>query len=66
MQIQRFETGGYVIHKIPVGNGRASAWFNADHTLADIEQFNRAGHVQRVSKTNREYIAKYGPIWVGK
>ncbi len=61
--ISRFDAGGYVIHKIAVGNSRASAWFDAAGILVDVEQFNRRGVSQRVSKATREYIAEYGPIW---
>jgi hypothetical protein len=64
--IARFDGGGYVIHKISVGKGRASAWFDAAHNLLDVEQFNARGISQRVSAKTRAFIAEYGPIWEGQ
>lgn len=43
MQVSYFTTGGYVIHKIPYGSGKLSAWFGADGELKDIEKFDVNG-----------------------
>ena len=39
MQVSYFTTGGFVIHKIPYGAGKLSAWFGADGELKDIEKY---------------------------
>ena len=62
-QFCRFDNGGFVIHKISVGKGRASAWFDASGQLLDVEVFNVRGVSQRVSKAVRAYVAEWGPIW---
>lgn len=41
MQFIRFSTGGYCLHKIPVGASRYSAWFDASGTLQDAERKGR-------------------------
>ena len=43
MQLSKFPSGGFVIHKIPYRNGRLSAWYAGDRTLLDIEQFDSRG-----------------------
>lgn len=43
MQVSYFTTGGFVIHKIPYGAGKLSAWFGADGELKDIEKFDVHG-----------------------
>lgn len=49
MQRANFTTGGFVIHKIPAGNGKASAWFDAAGKLVAVEAFDIRGRVKRVS-----------------
>ena len=43
MQIIKFQSGGFVIHKITCGYGKISAWFDNNAQLLDIEKFDRNG-----------------------
>jgi hypothetical protein len=43
MQVAYFATGGFVLHKIPYGAGKLSAWFGADGELVDIAKFDVNG-----------------------
>jgi hypothetical protein len=43
MQIQRFENGGFVIHKLNVGGVLYSAWFDGEGRLLDAERKSRRG-----------------------
>lgn len=57
MQIQRFNDGGFVIHKISGPfTGRVSAWFDRDGRVLDAEQMIGFGVGSRPVKAN-------GPIW---
>jgi len=41
MQLSRFQTGGFVIHRIVLNGfqGRFSAWYDSTGKLLDAEQF---------------------------
>ena len=56
IQVKRFSTGGYVVHKI-TGNykGRVSAWFDKDGNLLEAEQII----ARRVRPVRRG-----GPMWM--
>jgi hypothetical protein len=43
MQVSKFSNGGFVVHKIPYGNGKISAWFDQDGILQDVERFDKNG-----------------------
>lgn len=43
MQKFNFSTGGFVIHKIPCGAGKLSAWYDISGNLLDIEKFDKNG-----------------------
>ena len=61
MQIQRFSTGGFVIHRV---NGlHLSAWFDKVGHLLDVEQYDKAWRPQRVSAANRALCATIGRVW---
>lgn len=57
MQISRFSTGGYVIHKILLqrGKGRFSAWYDKTGKLLDAEQIFDSGQTRQVVEN--------GPTW---
>ena len=57
MQISRFTTGGFVIHKMLLQNykGRFSAWYDEEGKLLDAEQLFDHMHERSV--------VKGGPIW---
>jgi hypothetical protein len=38
MQLSRFHDGGFVIHKVRLGAGRYSAWFDREGRLLDAER----------------------------
>lgn len=51
MQVVKFDTGGFAIHKVTGGpiSHKASAWFDSEGTLLDAEWFdhrNVAYHVR--------------------
>lgn len=64
MQLNRFLSGGYVIHRILLQNskGRFSAWFDKDGNLLDAEQIFDYMHEQPVVKggPNWKRIAEIG------
>lgn len=54
MQYSKFSDGSFVIHRIPCGSSRMSAWFNADGTVKDAEYY--------VGQHARQ-VKKGGPMW---
>jgi hypothetical protein len=53
-QIAYFHNGGYVVHKIPYGKSRISAWFDKDGNIVDAEALR--GH-RSIS------LLEGGPAW---
>ena len=62
MQISYFTHGGFVIHKIPNGAGVASAWFDANGAVVDIEAFDKAGRIHAYSQALRSKVESLGRI----
>lgn len=54
MQIHKFESGGFCIHKASLtGSSRVfSVWFNADRKLIDAEARDKTGRVRPVLPMN--------------
>lgn len=54
MQVIRFETGGYCVHKASVaGSGRVfSAWFDGTGRLKDAEARDKIGRIRPVLPMN--------------
>lgn len=59
IQVNKFEGGGFVIHKI-VGNykGRMSAWFDENGKLVDAEQI-----IPTPLGVKAQPVKKGGPMW---
>jgi len=62
MQISRFVNGGFVLHKIPANNGRASAWFDRNGLLLDIEAFNARGASRKAGAQLTEHCKMLGRV----
>lgn len=60
MQVTRFSNGGFAIHKVANGAGRASAWFDDAGSLVDIEAFDRMGRHSRPSQALKEECKRLG------
>lgn len=43
IQFHHFHTGGFVLHKVPVGEGTYSAWFSNTGRLLGAERRTRQG-----------------------
>ncbi|MCA3186959.1 MAG: hypothetical protein INH13_25740 [Cupriavidus sp.] len=61
MQVKRFDSGGFVIHKIriPESKLRFSAWYDASGQLLDVEAFTSSGKPFAPFTISR---AKSGPV----
>jgi len=63
MMVQKaeFSTGGFVLHKIPDGTGKISAWYDPHGELMDYERIDSRGRsTMRISKATREKIVAMG------
>ena len=64
MQVQSFETGGFVIHKATVNGVQYSAWFAPNGELVDAERKARNGmytvSVPRSHTQVREALQRIG------
>jgi len=60
MQVAKFTTGGYVVHKAQYCGRKYSAWFDASGKLTDAQGF--AGNKSiRVGETAKQFLqAVYG------
>lgn len=58
MSIQKadFPDGGFVLHKIPAGSGRMSAWYDKDGRLLDAEYLTD-------SRRGSRPVKRGGPLW---
>ena len=54
-QVHEFSSGGYVVHRVWCGGGKASVWLDADCRVLDVEYFTKSGRVH--------HIARNGPMW---
>lgn len=68
IQCMRFNTGGFVLHKIPHPYGkdwRISAWYDANGNLVDCEmlQYDKARPIARNASRVREYLASRGRVY---
>jgi len=60
-QKQEFSTGGFVLHKIPYGEGgKLSAWFDADGNLTDVEYFLKSGKRYRSTDNVKRFAQMVG------
>lgn len=65
MQVSRFSTGGFVIHKAL--EGRTSAWFDKNGKLLEVEHRDAAGRTtNRISRSDRERLEALGRIHAAK
>lgn len=64
MQVSRFSNGGVVAHKMI--DGKVSAWWNPDGTLADCERRDGSGRMRKPNKATRDYLASIGPSMIAK
>lgn len=68
IQAFTFETGGFVLHRIPTNNnGRCSAWFDRDGVVLDAERIDAKGRSMPVKKDGPlwDTIKMYGAIYKG-
>lgn len=62
MQISRFTSGGYVIHKALPGQ-RISAWYDAAGNLLDCERITARGQSRKPSADDVARLRAIGPVY---
>jgi hypothetical protein len=64
IQKQDFSTGGFVLHKIPYGDGgKLSAWFDSDWNLTDVEYFLKSGKRYRATDNAKRRAQLIGQFY---
>lgn len=64
VQKRSLTNGGFVLHKIPYGEGgKLSAWFDADGLLIDVEYFLRSGKRYRATDNVKRIAQLSGNFW---
>lgn len=72
IQFAQFQGGGFVLHKVPVGQQTYSAWFNHDGSLSGAERTtnHKVSHVpdrQRLVRAELQKVGdRYRALYVGK
>lgn len=63
-QVQRFENGGFVIHKATIGgsNCRFSVWFDEAGKLLDAERISYAGVSLKATDKQKAELSRLGYI----
>lgn len=62
MQFQPFTSGGYVLHKVLIGNLKYSAWFNRAGQYIDAERIDSRGrsYPVRTDSTAHQALQQIG------
>jgi hypothetical protein len=64
IQKQNFPNGGFVLHKIPYGEGgKLSAWFDDNGGLLDVEYFLKSGKRYRATDNVKRIAQLSGYFW---
>ncbi len=58
IQVCRYHDGGFALHKVPLGKGRASGYYTKNGSLADAEYFASKAHPEQGRK-----LKVGGPLW---
>lgn len=60
IQHNAFSNGGYVLHKVEIGDGKYSAWFDKDGNLLDAERIMPNGQSRKASQSVLSELTKIG------
>ena len=67
IQKAQFSTGGFALHKVGTlsGNGKASAWFDANGGLINAELFDSIGRAYSIKEHSPlwNHLQRIGKIW---
>lgn len=64
IQKQTFSNGGFVLHRIPYGEGvKLSAWFDNEGQLVDVEYFLKSGKRYRATDNVKRIARLTGQFW---
>lgn len=64
IQKQTFSNGGFVLHRIPYGEGgKLSAWFDQNGNLLNVEYFLKSGKRYRATDNVKRIAQLTGQFW---